>query len=241
MRIIPAVDIQNGQCMRLLQGRKEDVTVYGKDPAAMAKLWEDLGAERLHLVDLDGAFDGSTKNLVLIGEIVKSLKIPVQLGGGIRTLDDIEKFISSGINRVVLGTKAYEDRNFLKEAVKRFGGRVIVGIDAKDGFVAIEGWTKVTDTRAVDFARELESIGVSRIIFTDIARDGTLLGPNTKSLRIMTETVAVAVIASGGIGCLEDVRKLRVSLGSRLDGVIIGKALYTGAVKFEEARDIARD
>ncbi len=237
MRIYPAIDIKDGNCVRLLRGSFDDVTVYGSSPAEMAKRWQDEGGEYIHVVDLDGALLGGGRNLSCIREICRAVDVPVQTGGGIRTMEDIQKRFDSGISRVIIGTKAVSDRDFVGRAVDRWGERIAVGIDAKDGMAAVEGWEKVSSIGAVELAQDMVSLGVRTIIYTDIATDGTLAGPNAGAMRKMASSVNADVIASGGIGGGEHIRLLE---GTGVEGVIIGRALYTGAVSLAEAIEIGK-
>lgn len=237
MRIYPAIDIKDGQCVRLFKGRFDDVTVYGNDPAQMAKKWERLGGEYIHVVDLDGALKGHGVNADAIRRICESVSVPVQTGGGIRTMEDIEAKLSCGIARVIIGTKAVSDAEFVKRAVDKYGDRIVIGIDAKDGMVAVEGWEKTSDFGAVEFAKKMADIGVKTIVYTDIATDGTLAGPNVEAMREMAESVDMDVIASGGVGSIEHVKAL-VPCG--VEGVITGKALYTGSIELAEAIKVGK-
>lgn len=231
MRIYPAIDIKDGKCVRLFKGRFDEVTVYGDDPSDMAKRWASLGAEFIHVVDLDGALKGCGVNADAIKKICASVNVPVQTGGGIRTMEDIEYKLSCGVNRVIIGTKAVTDEEFVKRAVDKYGERIVIGIDAKDSHVAIEGWEKVSGFTAVEFAKKMESIGVGTIVYTDIATDGTLAGPNVAAMAEMAQSVGMDVIASGGVGSAEHIRSLE---STGVEGVIVGKALYTGAVALKE-------
>ncbi len=233
MIVIPAIDLKDGKCVRLLQGRKEDVTVYSEDPAAMARHWEDMGAELLHVVDLDGAFTGEQKNFDKIRAIREAISIPIELGGGIRDLERIEMLIDLGVDRTIIGTSAATDPEMVREACGKFPGKVIVGIDAKDGMVAVKGWVEVTELEAIEFARQMEKTGAAGIIYTDISRDGMLSGPNIGAMAKMVESVQIPVIASGGVAQLEDLKKL-MSI-QNLWGVITGKALYAGSMDLKEA------
>lgn len=239
MIVIPAIDLKDGKCVRLLQGRKEDVTVYSDDPAAMAKQWEDLGAELLHVVDLDGAFTGEQKNFDKIKAIREAINIPIELGGGIRDVERIKMLIDLGVDRTIIGTSAAKNPEVVKEACEKFPGRVIVGIDAKDGKVAVKGWVEVTKLDAIEFAREMESIGTAGIIYTDISRDGMLSGPNIEAMAKMVEAVKIPVIASGGVSKLDDIKSLMQI--ENLWGVITGKALYAGSMDLKEAILVTRD
>ncbi|MEK6777261.1 MAG: 1-(5-phosphoribosyl)-5-[(5-phosphoribosylamino)methylideneamino]imidazole-4-carboxamide isomerase [bacterium] len=235
MIVIPAIDLKNGKCVRLVQGNMDQETVYSDNPLQMARHWQDLGAELLHLVDLDGAIEGMPRNLDLIREIVKGLSIPVEVGGGIRSLETIDAYIREGADRVVIGTRAVEDPDFLTQACRRFPGKIIAGIDARNGYVAVQGWTQVTGRLATDFALEIQGQGVSAIIFTDIHRDGMQTGPNIESTRALAESVTIPVIASGGISSLEDIRALMRIEPSGVTGAITGRALYSGAMDLREA------
>ena len=237
MRIYPAIDIKDGKCVRLFKGRFDDVTVYGDSPAEMAKKWEAQGGEFIHVVDLDGALKGHGVNAEKIKEVCESVSVPVQTGGGIRTMADIEAKLECGISRVIIGTKAVSDSEFVKEAVSKYGDKIVIGIDAKDGMVAVEGWEKTSDSTAVEFAKKMVSLGVKTIVYTDIATDGTLAGPNVEAMREMADAVDADIIASGGIGSLEDILSLK---DTGVEGVIVGKALYTNRVDLKEAVEKAR-
>jgi len=230
--IYPAIDLKGGKVVRLQQGRADAVTVYGDDPAAAARRWEDEGARYLHVVDLDGAFDGEPRNWDSVRAILKAVQIPVQLGGGMRTRAQIEDAMKMGVTRVVVGTKACESPEFVRTLATDYGAHVAVGIDARDGFVAVKGWVERTTLSAVDFARQIDQLGVKHIIFTDIATDGTLTGPNYAAIRGVCAAVKCFVIASGGVSELDDVRQLEsmTQESPNLTGVIIGKALYDGRI-----------
>ncbi|MEK6692602.1 MAG: 1-(5-phosphoribosyl)-5-[(5-phosphoribosylamino)methylideneamino]imidazole-4-carboxamide isomerase [Nitrospirota bacterium] len=232
MIIIPAIDLKDGKCVRLQQGKMENVTIYSDDPASMARRWERDGAEILHVVDLDGAIEGRPVNLKSITDIRNAVNITIEVGGGIRDMETIDKLLLLKIDRVVIGTSAVNDPYFLKEACRRFPGKVLAGIDARDGMVAIKGWKETTEKRAIDFARGLEDSGVKAIIFTDIKRDGLLLGPNIKSIKEFTESVRLPVIASGGVSGSNDIKEL---MKLPLEGVIVGKAIYSGSLDLKEA------
>ena len=240
MLVIPAIDLKKGQCVRLEQGLMDRDTVYSDDPAAMARHWQDEGGELLHLVDLDGAFAGVPKNKEAILSIVKAVDIPVELGGGIRDLKTIEAYLQLGINQVILGTVAQEDPELVKQACRKFPDKVIVGIDAKDGFVAVRGWSEVTSKRASEMAKELEGFGVSAIIYTDIARDGMLQGPNIETTRLLAESISIPVIASGGVSTLEDIKSLIQIESAGVKGVITGKAIYSGSLNLKDAVAMTR-
>ncbi|WKZ32447.1 MAG: 1-(5-phosphoribosyl)-5-[(5-phosphoribosylamino)methylideneamino]imidazole-4-carboxamide isomerase [Thermodesulfobacteriota bacterium] len=233
MIIFPAIDIKNGRCVRLTQGRMEDETVYSDEPWEVAKRWESLGASVIHLVDLDGAVEGNARNLPVIKKIISNIKIPVQIGGGIRDVKTAETYVSiPGVKRIIIGTAAYENPALVHTLTRKYPGRVAVGIDAKNGKVAIKGWVTVTDERASEFAKKLEGAGVACIIYTDISRDGMLAGPNVEATREMAESVNIPVVASGGISAIADIESYR---GVPLEGMIIGKALYSGAIDLGEA------
>jgi phosphoribosylformimino-5-aminoimidazole carboxamide ribotide isomerase len=236
MLVIPAIDLKDGQCVRLLQGKKEAVTTYSNDPANTAKRWESYGARLLHIVDLDGAFTGSQKNLQAIMKIRQSVKIVLQVGGGIRNIGNVMNLFSAGIDRIIIGTAAIEDPEFLTYACNKYPGKVLIGIDAMNGMVAIKGWEEVTSVKAKELAKRLEMVGVSGIIYTDINRDGMLSGPNIEATGEMVESVTIPVIASGGVSCLEDIKNLMKV--KKLWGVITGKAIYSGALDLKEAMKI---
>lgn len=237
MIIIPAIDLKDGRCVRLLQGKKEEVTVYSDDPASMAEHWVDLGARMLHVVDLDGAFSGEQKNMEQIREIRKRIHIPMQLGGGIRDMETISRLVEMGVDRVIIGTSAASNPDMIQEAARKYPERVLVGIDAKDGMVAVKGWVEVTEWEAIDFAGKMETLGAAGIIYTDISRDGMLSGPNVAAMARMTEAVKIPVIASGGVSNLEDIKSLMQI--KNLWGVITGKALYSGSLDLKQAIELA--
>ena len=227
MRIYPAIDIKNGQCVRLKQGRFDDMTVYGSDPVAMAKKFVSMGASYLHIVDLDGARMGAGYNSGIISRIIESCKIPVQTGGGIRTMRDIEDRIS----RVILGTAAISNPEIIKEAVKVYGDKIAVGIDAINGRVAIHGWEKVSNVSAIDLCKNMKELGVKTIIYTDISKDGMMIGPNIEGTKEIVEATGIDIIASGGVSSVLDIEKADEA-GAH--GVIIGKALYQGSINLTE-------
>jgi len=234
MIIYPAIDIINGKCVRLQQGSYSAVTIFGDSPVEMAIKWESQGAKYLHVVDLDGARAGTSENAEVIKQIANKLTIPVQLGGGIRNLDTIEAMLSNGVSRVILGTSAVNDQEMLRQALMEYKEKIVVGIDAKDGMVAIHGWEKASDFTAIDFARQIEALGVKTIIYTDISRDGMLKGPNLTAMSDMAKSVEIEVIASGGVSCLKDIHDLKKT-GVR--GIIVGRALYTGDIDLGEANN----
>jgi phosphoribosylformimino-5-aminoimidazole carboxamide ribotide isomerase len=241
MQVIPAVDIRGGRCVRLVQGKFDQETVFSDDPVQMAVHWASLGAKRLHVVDLDGARTGEPRNLEVVRRIVEAVTIPVQLGGGIRTCETAEEVLALGVDRAIIGTSAAVDRDLAHAVFKRFGDRVAVGIDGSDGRVAIRGWQEILEEKAVDFAREMESLGARRIVYTDIARDGMLQGPNIAAVEEIARAVAVPVIASGGVAHLEDIRSLKGLEPLGVEGVIVGKALYTESLDLRKAIRIAGD
>lgn len=231
MILYPAIDIRGGKCVRLTQGRYEEMTVFSDDPADIALKFQKDGAQYIHVVDLDGA-RGESSNRELISRMAKMIGIPVQTGGGIRTLKDIETVLESGVSRVILGTSAVQNPELVAQAVLRYKSRIAVGIDARDGYVAIEGWEKTSDFKAVEFAKKMESLGVKTIIYTDIATDGMMTGPNLSAMGEMLGHVGLEVIASGGVSSIEDLVSLR-EIG--VHGAIVGKALYTGAIDLKNA------
>lgn len=231
MVIYPAIDIKDGKCVMLSQGEFDREKIYYEDPRQVAKMWEKKGAQILHIIDLDGALVGRAKNLSIIEGIIGAIDIPIQLGGGIRDLRALDNLINIGVDRVILGTKALENRGDLKRAVDNYGDRIVVAIDARDGYVAIKGWTQTSQIPALDFALEMEDVGVETIIYTDIARDGMLRGPNFEAIEQMKRHVNINLIASGGVSTVEDVDRLRqIGVG----GAIIGKALYEGKINLED-------
>jgi phosphoribosylformimino-5-aminoimidazole carboxamide ribotide isomerase len=240
MIVIPAIDLKNGRCVRLLQGRKSEVTVYHDDPVAVAKEFAEAGAGMIHVVDLDGAFnEGESPNRAVVRRIVEAVKVPVEFGGGIRSLDDVQQLCDAGVSRVVLGTVAAESPSQLKHFVNTFGSKICVGIDARDGRVMTRGWEASTPIMAIDLARSMAECGVERIVYTDISRDGTLAGPNIEQTLAVSRAANVSVTASGGVSSLDDVKRLRDARDKRVDSVIIGKALYEGRFKLEEAIEAA--
>ncbi|MBD3183396.1 1-(5-phosphoribosyl)-5-[(5-phosphoribosylamino)methylideneamino]imidazole-4-carboxamide isomerase [Candidatus Poribacteria bacterium] len=236
MLIIPAIDLRGGKCVRLIQGKADAETIFSDDPVTMAKNWESKGAQFLHVVDLDGAFEGKPKNLEIIKQIADAIEIPIEMGGGIRDQKTIETVFKAGVYRVILGTSALKDPAFAGAMCEKYGGRIAVGIDARDGLVAIHGWTELEKKKAIEFATEMEKAGVRTIIYTDIKRDGMLTGPNIEALRKMAQVLQSAeLIASGGVSSIEDIKSLKTLESLGVTGVIIGKALYTGNINLEEA------
>ena len=239
MIILPAIDLKDGKCVRLRQGRAEDVTVYSDDPVAQALTWLEQGAEQLHVVDLDGAFQGEPKHAEVIARIVQAIGIPVEVGGGLRTDAHIERLLQAGVARAIIGTRALDSLDSLASLVKRFGAAIAVGIDARDGFVQVKGWVETTGTRAVDLAKQAESVGVSTIIYTDTATDGMLGGPNLAAMAQMCRAVSCRIIASGGVSAPEHVTALKALGCANLYGAIVGKALYDGKTTLAAMRAAA--
>jgi phosphoribosylformimino-5-aminoimidazole carboxamide ribotide isomerase len=235
MHVIPAIDLLDGQCVRLHQGDYDQVTRFSTDPVAQALDWQRQGARRLHLVDLDGARRGEPVNDAVVRAIAAALAIPVQLGGGVRTAERAEELLACGLDRVILGTVALEEPDLVRELARRHPGRIVVGIDARDGRVATRGWLEESTVEATALARRFEGSGVAALITTDIATDGTLTGPNLAFLRAMAEASRIPVIASGGIGCLDDLLSLLALAPLGVEGVIVGRALYDGRVDLAEA------
>jgi phosphoribosylformimino-5-aminoimidazole carboxamide ribotide isomerase len=238
MLLIPAIDLKDGQCVRLQQGDMSVSTTFGDNPAAMARRWLDAGARRLHLVDLNGAFAGKPVNELAIKAILREVgdEIPVQLGGGIRDLDTIERYLDAGISYIIIGTAAVKNPGFLKDACSAFGGHIIVGLDAKDGKVATDGWSKLTGHEVVDLARKFEDYGVEGVIYTDIGRDGMLTGINIEATVKLAQSLSIPVIASGGLSDIADIERLCAVEQEGVDGVICGRSIYTGALDFAAAQ-----
>lgn len=233
MRLYPAIDIKNGQCVRLKQGVFEDTTVYSNEPFEVAKEFEASGAKFLHIVDLDGALRGMGANDEALARILANVNIPLEIGGGIRTMQDIEHRLNMGVSRVILGTKAVESPAFVKDAVTRFGAdKIVIGIDAKDGMVAIKGWETISNVDAVSLAMDMKALGVKTIIYTDISKDGMLCGPNFVQTARMVDTTGMDIVASGGVSCMKDLEQLE-KIG--VEGAILGKAIYERRVDLAEA------
>lgn len=241
MILFPAIDLKNGQCVRLEQGDMARATVFNLDPAAQAKTFEAQGFEYLHVVDLDGAFAGKPVNAQAVEALVKVVTFPVQLGGGIRDLATVEAWLSKGIRRVIIGTAAVRDPQLVKEAAKKFPGRVAVGLDARDGKVAVEGWAETSTVTALDIAKRFEDAGVAAIIFTDIARDGLLKGLNLDATIALADAISIPVIASGGLASIDDVKALLAPRAKKLEGAISGRALYDGRIDPAEALRLIRN
>ncbi|MDE2594508.1 MAG: 1-(5-phosphoribosyl)-5-[(5-phosphoribosylamino)methylideneamino]imidazole-4-carboxamide isomerase [Burkholderiales bacterium] len=238
MLLIPAIDLKDGQCVRLKQGDMNDSTTFGEDPAAMARRWVDAGARRLHLVDLNGAFAGKPVNEAAIKAIIKEVggDIPVQLGGGIRDLDTIERYLDDGLSYVIIGTAAVKNPGFLRDACSAFGGHIIVGLDAKDGKVATDGWSKLSGHEVIDLAKKFEDYGVEGVIYTDIGRDGMLSGINIDATVKLAQALTIPVIASGGLSNIANIEALCAVEDEGVEGVICGRAIYTGDLDFAAAQ-----
>jgi len=235
VKIIPAIDLKNGRCVRLLQGKEDQETVYGEDPIETALSFEEQGADQIHLVDLDGAFRGESKNLEQVERIAQAVKVPVELGGGIRSLDDISRVFDLGVNFVIIGTIAVKNPKVLEEAIQKFENQLILGLDAKDGKVAVSGWVEVTEFSDEEFANQWKQHGINRVIYTDISRDGMLTGPNLSSLRRMAIATGLKITASGGVSSLDDLKQLAELERDGVDEVIVGKAIYERQLDLREA------
>jgi phosphoribosylformimino-5-aminoimidazole carboxamide ribotide isomerase len=239
MLVIPAIDLKNGSCVRLVQGRQRDVTVYDENPVSVAKQFAAAGARMIHVVDLDGAFKGGeSPNRAVVKKIVEAVDVPVEFGGGIRSIDDVQQLCDAGVSRVVIGTMAVESPDLLKDLIASFGEKICVGIDARDGQVMTRGWEEGTRIEAMNLARSVAGCGVQRIIYTDIARDGMLTGPNVEQTVAVARSAGVHVTASGGVSSLDDIRRLRDAGEPLLDSVIVGKALYEQKFKLEDALNL---
>ncbi|AWC36159.1 1-(5-phosphoribosyl)-5-[(5-phosphoribosylamino)methylideneamino] imidazole-4-carboxamide isomerase [Bacillus cytotoxicus] len=237
MEILPAIDLKEGRCVRLYQGEFNKETVVNEHPVAQAMIFEKMGANRLHIVDLDGAVLGKSANLSTIEDICKAVRISVQAGGGIRSLSAVEMLLSIGVEKVILGTAALHNRSFLEEVICLYGEKIIVGIDAKNGYVATRGWLDMSEISYIELAKQMEAVGVQTIIFTDISKDGTLMGPNFAQLQLLQEEVSLRIIASGGISSLQDVEQLQAM---NMYGVIIGKALYEKTMDLQEVLRVTK-
>jgi len=239
--IIPAIDLMEGQCVRLTQGRRESRVVYSKDPLSIAQKWEQAGATRLHIVDLDGAFTGAPKNLETIRAIRNAVSMKIEVGGGIRTSDTINSYLQIGIDFIILGTKALQDTAWLKTQAELHRARIIVGVDAKGGLVATHGWTVTESVTASQFASKLQDIGIDTIIYTDVAKDGMLTGPNIDSLSRLAEDVNLNIIASGGIHTIKDIQSIKQLKKQNIIGIITGKALYEKSLDLKEAIELVEE
>lgn len=238
MQIIPAIDLKGGNCVRLEQGEMDRETLFSANPAKVAIHWESLGAKMLHIVDLDGAITGKPQNKDAICQILKSVAIPLQLGGGIRDIETMENYLSLGIKRVILGTTAYQQPSLLNEVCQKFPNQILVSIDARDGKVAISGWKETTSKKATDLVKNLEDKGVEAIVFTDIKRDGMMKGPNITSIKEMADATRIPIIASGGVTTLKHIKELIDLEDSGVEGIIIGRALYEDSIDLKEALEL---
>lgn len=237
--IFPAIDLKGGKCVRLKQGRADDETVYGDNPVEQAKAWVEQGARFLHVVDLDGAFEGHPVHTDVVLQIAQAIDIPIEIGGGLRTSEHIRTYLAGGVNRIILGTKACENADELKPLVDEFGEGIVIGIDAKNGWVQVKGWTETTSLSAIDLARQMEAIGVRTIIYTDTARDGMMQGVNLEAFAELCDAVSCSVVASGGVTCEDDIKNLKALNRKNLVGAIVGKALYEGAVSIDSLQQEA--
>ena len=240
MIIFPAIDIRDGKCVRLTEGRFDQETIFADQPVDMAVRWANEGAEYLHLVDLDGALAGKPVNMAAITSIIKAVNIPVQLGGGIRTLENIRECLEAGVQRVILGSVAVRSPELVAAACKQYGDRIIVGIDARDGQAAVEGWGVTGGISAEELAKRMAQVGVARIIYTDISRDGMLTGVNVSATAALAQAAGIPVIASGGVGSIADIKAIKEAESAGIEGVIVGKAIYLGKVLLEDALKLAR-
>ncbi len=239
MKIIPAVDIKEGRCVRLSQGKADQETIYSNDPVSMSNHWDEEGAQLIHIVDLDGAFQGLPINSEIVKKIIYSSSVDIQIGGGIRNLETIDTYVKAGAYRIILGTIAQKEPEFVEEACRRFPGKIIVGIDARDGYVAVKGWVEVSEQKATDLAKKMKGYGITGFIFTDISRDGMLQGPNLESIKNFAESAQLPIIASGGVSSLEDITNLVKLEPYGVEGLIIGKAFYDKTLSFKDALNIS--
>ncbi len=240
INLYPAIDLKDGKAVRLFKGRFDEITIYDDNPANRAKSFAEMGFKWLHMVDLDGALKGQSINIETVKNVRKEIDLPIQLGGGIRDLTTIENWLSIGVSRVILGTIAVKNPQFVKEAAKNFPNQIAVGIDALDGMVAVEGWVEATDIEATELAKRFEGAGVSTIIATDIARDGTKTGINVEFTQNMANAVSIPIIASGGLKSVDDIIAIRQSKGTKIEGAILGKALYDGLINADQALEAAK-
>ena len=234
MIIFPAIDIKDSKCVRLIKGDFNKITSYNNSPLDQAKLYLENGFKNIHIVDLDGALSGKSSNTNIIKEIIKNLKLKIQIGGGIRTIDDINKWLTSGVDKVIIGTAAFENKDFLKIACKKFKNKIALSLDVKDGFIFLSGWKKKTNILADDFVKEIKNYGVSRIIYTDINKDGTKKGPNIKDTIELSNKTKIPFIISGGISSISDIKKIKSLNSSNIEGVIVGKSIYDKDIKINE-------
>jgi len=234
MIIFPAIDIKDGECVRLIKGDFNQMTSYEKSPFDQAKIYFQNGFSNIHIVDLDGALKGRPSNSNVVKEILKNFKLKIQIGGGIRTIDDIDNWVKSGVDKVIIGTAAVENKDLLKIACKKFKNKIAISLDVKDGFIFLSGWKKKTNILAVDFLKEIQNFGVSRIIYTDINKDGTKEGPNIKDTIELSNKVKIPLVISGGISSIEDIKKIKSLNNSNIEGIIVGKSIYDGDIKIKE-------
>jgi len=234
MIIFPAIDIKDGKCVRLIKGDFNQMTSYEKSPFDQAKIYFQNGFKNIHIIDLDGALKGKSSNSNIVKKIIENFKLKIQIGGGIRTIDDIDSWVKSGVDKVIVGTAAIENKNLLKTACEKFKNKIAVSLDVRGGFIALSGWEKQTNISAIDFIRKIESFGVSRIIYTDINKDGTKKGPNIKDTIELSSKVKIPFIISGGISSIEDVKKIKSLNNPNIEGVIVGKSIYDGDIKINE-------
>ena len=234
MIIFPAIDIKDGKCVRLIKGDFNQMTSYEKSPFDQAKIYFQNGFSNIHIVDLDGALQGKPSNSNIIKEILKNFKLKIQIGGGIRTIDDVDNWVKSGVDKVIIGTAAVENKDLLKTACEKFKNKIVISLDVKDGFIFLSGWKKKTNILAADFLKEIQNFGVSRIIYTDINKDGTKEGPNIKDTIELSNKVKIPFVISGGISSIEDIKKIKSLNNSNIEGIIVGKSIYDGDVKIKE-------
>ena len=234
MIIYPAIDIKDGKCVRLIKGDFNQMTSYEKSPFDQAKIYFQNGFSNIHIVDLDGALQGKPSNSNIVKEILKNLKLKIQIGGGIRTIDDIDNWVKSGVDKVIIGTAAVENKDLLKTACEKFKNKIAISLDVKDGFIFLSGWKKKTNILATDFLKEIQNFGVSRIIYTDINKDGTKEGPNIKDAIELSNKVKIPFIVSGGISSIEDIKRIKSLNNPNIEGIIVGKSIYDGDVKIQE-------
>ena len=234
MIIFPAIDIKDGKCVRLIKGDFNQMTSYGKSPFDQAKIYFQNGFSNIHIVDLDGALQGKPSNSNIVKEILKNLKLKIQIGGGIRTIDDVDNWVKSGVDKVIIGTAAVESKDLLKTACEKFKNKIAISLDVKDGFIFLSGWKKQTNILAANFLKEIQNFGVSRIIYTDINKDGTKEGPNIKDAIELSNKVKIPFIISGGISSIEDIKKIKSLNNPNIEGIIVGKSIYDGDIKIKE-------
>jgi len=234
MIILPAIDIKDGKCVRLVKGDFNQMTSYEKSPFDQAKIYFESGFHNIHIVDLDGALQGKSSNSGIVKEILKNFKLKIQIGGGIRTIDEVGSWVKSGVDKVIIGTAAVENKNFLKEACEKFKNKIAVSLDVKDGIIFLSGWKKKTNILAIDFLNEIKSFGISRVIYTDINKDGTKKGPNIKDTIELSSKVKIPFVISGGISSIDDIKKIKSLKNLNIEGVIVGKSIYDGDIKISE-------